>query len=207
MIFGAISDEVAEKEFQGILNMLVEEANAQINVKTQLSIIATIAAVAHNQASIDMLSKDPRACECLSALCRSGGPRTQSYIIDICASMAGNEEGRRVLEPFLPVLNWLMEFSSKESVRASAAVTTAKLEAMKKKTGFDPGVQSGQIVLVQVLDMISTASSKGGKNSTALHGVEALTKSNEFLTGFLQNLVMCYSVQIALHTLFKYDHI
>jgi hypothetical protein len=175
MIFGALPDTVAEKEFQGILKSLVDESNAQANVKKQLSTIAAISAVAHNQASIEMLSKDENACKCLAGLCRSGGPRTQAYIIDVCASMAGNERGRVVLEPFVPVLNWLMEFSTKENIRASAAVTTAKLEAMKKKTGFDPGVESGQIVLAQVLDMLSSPPSEEGSNATALHGVEALT--------------------------------
>ena len=42
MIFGALPDTVAEKEFQGILKSLVDESNAQANVKKQLSTIAAI---------------------------------------------------------------------------------------------------------------------------------------------------------------------
>ena len=133
-----------------------------------LALVAAVGHVAHHPGVIDALAKHPKCVSALVDLMRAGGPRTQTRILAVCQSFSGYEQGRALLEPFVPGLHHLMLHSTTPAVQSQAAVTVAKLEAIKKKTGFDPGEDAGELVLAQTLRLVTDA-------ATAAKGVEALT--------------------------------
>ena len=117
----------------------------------------------------------------------SSGPKTQEYIINICSSISSHEKGRLLItttEHCLKALQYLMLHSTSAEIKSLATLTIAKLEAMKKKGGFDSSTDSGILVLEQVCQHIKSSDSRMiSKGVESLGYMLSNTKSSKWICG------------------------
>ena len=164
ILFSQIPNEKrSEEELRTIVKQLVQSTKQQLDVQKQLNLVATLASLAHNQAVSDILyDLKEEGIKVLSQLAMSSGPKTQEYIINICSSISSHEKGRLLItttEHCLKALQYLMLHSTSSEIKSLATLTIAKLEAMKKKGGFDSSTDSGILVLEQVCQHIKSSDS------------------------------------------------